>query len=83
MRDDSTSDSTRETGDAIPAGSERGLDVPGPRRFAVYVLVPAAVGTVVYWFFTDATLLETGIFGAVMIVMILAMDYLFDTIPEA
>lgn len=82
MSDDQASDvGDPAPGDSPPAKSDRSLDVPDLRQFAVYVLVPVAVGTAVYWFFTDATLLETGIFGAVMVVMIMAMDYLFDTIP--
>lgn len=84
MSEDQASDVGDPTiDDSPPAESDRSLDLPGPRRFAVYVLLPAAIGTVVYWVFTDATLLETGIFGAVMVVMIMAMDYLFDTIPSA
>lgn len=74
-------DQAPDAGDSTPAESDRSFDIPDLRQFAVYVLVPAAIGTAVYWVVTDATLLETGIFGAVMVVMILAMDYLFDTIP--
>lgn len=55
--------------------------LPDTRTFLVYVLAPAIVATAVYWFVADATPLETGLFGAVMVVAILAMDLLFDTIP--
>lgn len=57
------------------------IDTELLETWAVYALFPALVGTVVYWYFTDATAVETAIFAVVMVVMILAMDHVFDTMP--
>ena len=46
------------------------------------ILLPVALGTVVYWLIADTSIVELAVFAVMMVVVLLALDYFFDTIPD-
>lgn len=66
----------------MTAATSSTVDAETLQTWLLYVLAPALVGTGVYWYVSDASVVETAVFAVAMAVMILVMDYFFDTMPD-